>query len=368
MYKWLVVLLITTLLGCGSNEVDLNSNVAIKPSEFIEAFKTINASFRATDTSLLGFADTQKISSKVLENIVGDSILKGWMGDYKKTIFKPIGRINKKSNTYLLLLIEKKKKTGLTTLVFDNKNNFITHKDLIIADEDFEAYYAHSIAINGEPTFTVIREKTNYNGLAKYSKTGWALSNNNFIIVFNESNENILANKSILNPIDTFPAKNKFSGDYTIDERNLLSIRDGNSVNDYKFFLSIEKNDGKCIGELKGTMYLNNEKYANYSSNGDPCAIDFILNGNSITMKEKGSCGNRRGMECMFDDTFIKINSNEFINPQIINNSEAIKPKTPNKIQKPVVKKDSLTELSKPKSTIEEPVNKEFLQKDSANK
>ena len=44
-----------------------------------------------------------------------------------------------------------------------------------------------------------------------------------------------------------------------------------------------------------------------YAEGGDPCVIDFTFEGNDIVIKEKGSCGNRRGMECFFDDTFTRI-------------------------------------------------------------
>jgi hypothetical protein len=45
---------------------------------------------------------------------------------------------------------------------------------------------------------------------------------------------------------------------------------------------------------------------AAYNQGGDPCVIDFSFEGNNIILKEKGSCGNRRGMQCFFDDTFTK--------------------------------------------------------------
>ena len=50
-----------------------------------------------------------------------------------------------------------------------------------------------------------------------------------------------------------------------------------------------------------------------YSQGGDPCIIDFNFEGNEVTLKEKGSCGNRRGMDCFFDDTFTKKRSRKWV-------------------------------------------------------
>lgn len=60
------------------------------------------------------------------------------------------------------------------------------------------------------------------------------------------------------------------------------------------------------MGELKGEFKMKDATAAIYSQGGDPCIIDFNFEGKNITLKEKGSCGNRRGMQCFFDDTFTK--------------------------------------------------------------
>ena len=51
---------------------------------------------------------------------------------------------------------------------------------------------------------------------------------------------------------------------------------------------------------------MKDATHAIYSEGGDPCVIDFYFEGNEVVVKEKGSCGNRRGMNCFFDDTYIK--------------------------------------------------------------
>ncbi len=48
------------------------------------------------------------------------------------------------------------------------------------------------------------------------------------------------------------------------------------------------------------------ENKAVFQQNGDPCVIDFTFKGNAVVVKERGKCGNHRGMTCLFDDSYKK--------------------------------------------------------------
>ena len=111
--------------------------------------------------------------------------------------------------------------------------------------------------------------------------------------------------KAILNPIDTLPTLNTFSGDYARDKKNFISLRDFGNTNKYQFFLHFEKKEGTCVGELKGLLNFNKNQ-ATYSEKGDPCTIQFTITGNIIKIKEDGNCGNHRNMTCYFNDSYDK--------------------------------------------------------------
>ena len=51
---------------------------------------------------------------------------------------------------------------------------------------------------------------------------------------------------------------------------------------------------------------MKNTNAAQFKENGDPCIIDFRFEENEIILKEQGSCGNHRGIKCIFNDTFVK--------------------------------------------------------------
>ena len=123
------------------------------------------------------------------------------------------------------------------------------------------------------------------------------------MIAMSDGNENTVKNNTIINPIDTLPQKNKFSGNYVKNNKNFIAIRDGKTSKLYHFFIHFENNDN-CTGELKGTLKMISEEKGIYKEIGEPCGIEFIFKNNEITFKENGKCGNKRGIQCYFDDTY----------------------------------------------------------------
>lgn len=293
------------LMGCKSKSTDLSSDKPIKPNEFIAAFPLLDNSFSANDTTIVEYADSTNINLKLLARFVPDSLTKRLMGADKKAVFRAVGRVDKNEETYLVLLCIKQQKPLTTVVVLNKKTNeFIASKDLF--DKQNANGYNYSIAINKEPTFFINREKIVSDKDMRYTKSGWALMNNKFVEIVKESNERSDKLSPIIDPLDTLPTLNKLSGNYAEDERNFMSVRDGRTPQNYLFFLHIDKNNGNCVGELKGELKLTDSTHAIYNAGGDPCVIDFTFERNSITIKEKGSCGNRRGMDCFFDDTYGK--------------------------------------------------------------
>jgi hypothetical protein len=198
------------------------------------------------------------------------------------------------------------KKLSLVTYVFDDDKKYLSGLPLISNKNQDD--YIHSVAVNTEPTFLISREKTTKDNKYLYTKNGLAYSKDlgEFIAIINDSNEDLKKRSEIINPIDTFKQKNKYSGDYTKSKNNFISLRDGRNTDTYVFFIHFEKNNGDCVGELKGDLKMVLENKAVYQSNGDPCVIDFAFAKNYINVKEQGNCGNHRGIRCYFDDRYTK--------------------------------------------------------------
>ncbi|MCU0321130.1 MAG: hypothetical protein MUE72_01865 [Chitinophagaceae bacterium] len=295
------------LFSCKEDKVNLLGDTPVKVNDFIAAFPIVKLPFSIADSNFAKVGDTIQIGRKVLQQFVPDSILINQLNLTEKSIVHPVGRIEKEEETYLLVKHKNNKKLFLHVLVFSKKNEFLANK--LLLDNTNNDDYLHSVVINREPTFSINKDRMDRSlQQLMYTRTGWAftVSAGTFINVVNETNEDEKRNNTIINPIDTLPKKYKYSGNYVQNDKNFISLRDGSKPNTYLFFIHFEKNNGSCIGELKGEIKMKDEKEGIYSESNDPCLIDFKFNRNEITVKEQGSCGNYRGIKCYFNDSYTK--------------------------------------------------------------
>lgn len=303
MHNRLLYLFMVLLMACGEKKIDLTGENPIKAKDFITVFPIIPGNFTAADSNFIKLADTAKIGLKAILQFVPDTAIAKLIGKEKRITFYAIGKIVKEKEIYLLLNIKMQRKWLLSVIVLNAKSNaYLSSKALLDNSEQDE--YLRSISINREPTFLMGREKQGKDNSVLFTRIGWIFSSElGFIIITNDSNEP-LSKSEIINPIDTLPRKNKYSADYVQNKKNFISLRDGKNTGTYEFFIHFEKNDGACIGELKGELKMKSATTAIYTFNGDPCVIDFNFEDNEISIKEKGTCGNHRGIKCFFNDSF----------------------------------------------------------------
>ena len=304
MNKLLTICLLSILWGCSNKALDLSGETTIKPSDYVKAFAPIKGNYTTTDTDFIKKADTIKIGIKALQQFMPDSALQQMVKNEKKETIYPVGIIEKETEKYFLILVKSKKTAKLFVYVTDQKLNYLGYKELL-NNENKDAY-ARSVSINKEPTFVISKETYTKDKELKFSRSGWIFNAGaGFMIVVNDSNETP-ENNIIINPLDTLPSLAKLSGDYKKNEKNYISIRDGKDAKTYLFFIHFEKNNADCVGELKGTLTLSSPTTGQFTQNGDPCIIDFSFSGNSVRVKEQGTCGNHRGIICFFDDSFTR--------------------------------------------------------------
>jgi hypothetical protein len=304
MKKLTSVILVVLLLACKEKKIDLSGTQPVKINDFIAVFPVLSIPFAAADTNISKIGDTTTIGYKAFTQFIPDSITENIISDAEKSIIHPVGRIDKVKEMYLLATLTHKKKTQLAVFVLDKKNKFLAAKNILTSIN--EDGYSHSVSINKEPTFLISKEKTNNEKQLQFSRVGWVYnSGKSFTVVMNDGNEDP-KKFEIINPIDTLSHKNKFSGNYAEDNKNFISLRDGKNANSYIFFLHIEKKEGGCVGEIKGSLRMKTATTAIYQENGDPCVLNFIFGNNKIDIKETGSCGNKRGMNCLIDESFDK--------------------------------------------------------------
>ena len=305
---WPVFISLLILVSCKGKIAPLSGDEPVSAKEFMNAFPVLTLPYTVADTNIQKIADSTVISRAVFTQFIPESSLQVFLNPDATTLeINPVGRIEKEDEKYLLATITQGKKIILITVVLDKKKKYLAALQLFVNRNNDG--YTHSVTINREPTFTISRERsTDNNTVQQYTHTGYAYNNGSgtFIKVVDDSNEGKKKNDAIINPIDTLPRKKKYSGDYAGDKKNFISVRDGKNATTYDFFMHFEKNDGDCIGELKGEMTMRDETKAYFHENGGPCVIDFTFDDNEITIKEQGNCGNHRGIKCYFDDTYHK--------------------------------------------------------------
>jgi hypothetical protein len=300
-------LILLALIGCAETKTDLSGNTPLKINDFNAAFKNIDLPIRINDTNLVAFTDTVEIGRKALAQFLPDSVVDAIAPKLLKnaSIFT-VGKIEKETEYYLLLNNKDAKKQTVSVITFSKKNVFLGYQILTQFDltQKGSQFYGKTLLINKEPTFLIEENKLDPEQGLTHEKKGWAYTEQGFRLIYLDANIKP-AQKAIINPIDTLPTLNIYSGDYARDKKNFISLRDFGDANKYQFFLHFEKKEGSCVGELKGLLNFNKNQ-ATYSEKGDPCTIQFTITGNIIKIKEDGNCGNHRNMTCYFNDSYDK--------------------------------------------------------------
>ena len=301
------LLILLAFIGCAETKTDLSGNTPLKINDFNAAFKNIELPIRINDTNLVAFTDTIKIGRKALAQFLPESVVDAIAPKLiKNSSIFTVGKIEKETEYYLLLNNKDTKKQTVSVIAFSKKNVFLGYQILTQFDltQKGSQFYGKTLLINKEPTFLIEENKLDPEQGLTNEKKGWAYTEQGFRLIYLDANIKP-EQKAILNPIDTLPTVNTFSGDYARDKKNFFSLRDFGNANKYQFFLHFEKKDGTCVGELKGLLNFNKNQ-ATYSEKGDPCTIQFTITGNVIKIKEDGNCGNHRNMTCYFNDSYDK--------------------------------------------------------------
>ncbi len=307
MRNCLLLLLMTAILfSCKNKKKSLAGDEKVEMADFVEAFPTVKLPYTITDTSfdLPSVADT--IAHGAFTQIIPDTVLNNPFGTDRKITIEPIGKFGEKGKeAYLVARVKSRAKSAIYLLVLNKKNAFAASMPLIIPDKNTDI--VESATIDSRLNISIQKNYTK-NDEALYRRTIYAYNNVGiFSIVMTETNDQSGVANNINNALDTLPAKNKYSGDYTKSAKNFLTIRDGGNADSYLFFVHFENEEGEpCNGELKGEFILSTPTSAVFKENDTPCIIDFVFTGNQVKVKEQGSCGSHRGITCFFNDTYTR--------------------------------------------------------------
>jgi hypothetical protein len=299
--SWLLILVF--ILGCHSKRVSLRGNTKVDADDFISSFESSRPPFKLTDSIFNGEQDdSDLIGYPVFTQFIPDSVIaRHYSHGPKPDIYPVAGLIGDHKINYLFCLSETETKKLLYLLCLDGSGHFINSKMIYPYDPDFHS----SVSVDSKFTFNTDRERHGPDGEIYYRKEAFFLNDSGkFNLILTESNEPSAHPAAVPNPIDTLPKKHRLSGDYLLDKRNIVSIRDGKNASWFLFFIHFEKEGGSCVGELKGEARFNSGSTGRYHSSKDPCTIDFNFNGNKVEIKEVEGCGNHRDIKCFFEGSY----------------------------------------------------------------
>jgi hypothetical protein len=306
MKKTLILLLLPVLLAaCGEKKTTLSDDEEIEIESFIEFFDEVKLPFQITDTMLnRKVTDSSVIGNKIFARFVPDSVLLAQFGTKQKPKIYPLGKASvKKNETYLFVKVATAAKKAGYVIAFDKDNKFVAAMPMLVVDKS--AASSQTSTMDTKYSITSITQRRMPDGVSAESKNVYILNNDaaTFTLILTDGGQGGVV-EDIINPIDTFPKKNKLSGDYIKDKRNFVSIRDGRNENEILFFVHFEKQDGECVGELKGTATLKGAKTAVHRATGNPCVLQFTFGTSSVSMKELEACGSYRDITCFFDGSY----------------------------------------------------------------
>ena len=309
MKKFLLLILLPALLfSCKGKKTSLAENDdQVNAHDFAEFFQPLKLPYQVSDT-ILRHKDPEAslINNKIFTRLVPDSVLTKYFGKEARPRLHAIGRVTVPDNeTYLFVKATTASRKVLYIVCFDRKNAFAAARPVLYSDN--EPGYSGVAGMDLKYTLTVIHQRKGPDGQMLYKKDAYVFNDAaGFMLILTESNEAKNKIPPIYNPIDTFPHKHKFTGDYWQDKRNFISIRDGKDPSRFLFFVHFEKDEGTCKGELKGEAKFVSANTARFRSNGDPCAVEFSFHTTGVAMKELEGCGNHRDIKCFFEGYYEK--------------------------------------------------------------
>jgi len=300
---WIVICFLA-LFSCKGKKKMLSGDDTVTAEEFVQSFPLTDLPVVLSDTTINNrLSDSALISPKLLREFVPDSVFAREFGKGTKPKYYLMGRAaDKNEDQYLLIKAATAAKQAGYIVSFDKDNKFRAGMLVVTNSTDKNTHYQGGL----DKKFTITRNKIRKaaDGQIFYNKNVFVYNTSGaFTLIMTESNEEPEV-REVYNPIDSMGRSNKLSGDYIKDKKNLVSIRDASKPGRILFFIHFEKNNGECVGELKGEASIIKPGLAQYSASGDPCSLEFVFANNQVIIKELQGCGNYRGIRCFFEGSY----------------------------------------------------------------
>lgn len=302
--KLLAILAICMLFAaCGKGKKKMSGQDAVDVKDFIGFFDGASLPMIITDSLLKQKnSDSTLVSDTIINQFIGDTIFQPLYGkEIPKTY--AMGRFkNPDAETYLLLKTQGKI-NAIYAVSFTPENKYSAN--MLLLSDGKKANEINRAVIDSKFTFTLVDQYKDVDGSVNEFSQVYAYNNAGMFMMIMKDGLQKGEVVPILNPIDTLPATHKHSGNYGKDDRNFITIRDGETTKEFLFFINMDKGaSSDCQAELKGEAVFITADSAVYTTKTDPCVIGFKFGSKSVRITEAIICGNKRPADCSFNVSY----------------------------------------------------------------
>ncbi|MEQ1799214.1 MAG: hypothetical protein ABL872_14770 [Lacibacter sp.] len=301
--KWIWLLLIVVFAACKAKKPKTITDEDLTVADFIALAPSLTLPVSVNDSMLIRKEkDSALINQTAFKTFLTDTVFKKFYPQTKQLKLYLVGKAtDDKKGNYIIVKSVNGKSRGTQLFYFTKKDTYLGGMKLI---DNLTKSTGRYFRIDNRFNISMIQEKRVATGEIWTNETIYFMNDSGrFIIAMTNSNED-LSDEIMGNPIDTFAKKNKFSADYTSDKKNLVSIRDGSSAKTFQLFIHFSKQNGECIGEIKGEGEWIDKTRGIFRDGNSDCAIEFNFGSSSVTIKEQNGCGSYRDITCFFEGSY----------------------------------------------------------------
>lgn len=301
--------LLLLVAGCKNHSQKLLSDEGLSLPDLLALAPELSYPILVTDSLLQkpGY-DSMQLDHETFLKYLPDTLVQRIYPDKKELKLYVLGKATLKGNgTYLLIRSANgKKKQAIRLFYFSAQPAYLGN--MLLSDRLKRSNKQHSYCkIDSRQNIAFIREQQTPTGEFWTAETIYYLNDQGQpVLAVTNSNED-LSDEIRGNPIDTLARTHPHSADYSTNSKNLISVRDGKRAGTFEFFIHFSKQNGKCIGEVRGTGAWITAHKGVYQDNNSPCVIEFQFTNKSVTINEVDGCGSYRGITCFFEGTFSRV-------------------------------------------------------------
>lgn len=303
---WLVAFAQLFITGsCHHAGKSLQEGGAFTYSDLLLQFPVFDLPFKFNEDSLgKTLPDSSELDFKRAGKFIPDSLWFPNGTNLAKATIYPLGQRRYHDLRLLMVKIVTPDIRKADLLIYGKKGHLISARGIASIDKANPGD-VFSSSLDNKFLLRIHERKQLNNGFVITREQVYGINpDGSLLLIMTNTNEPANPN-SFTNPVDSLPRKNHFSGDYYAGKYDLVSIRDGKTKNTFQFFIHLNRSSGDCTGELNGTGKFIRKDLGEFQEQNGPCAVRFRFSTGRVTIEEAGGCGAYRGINCLFDGTYL---------------------------------------------------------------